>query len=277
MKNAKRVFATAISIIFTAAIFWTPIPDWSVIVLLILLPAVTTIFAILRRTDTEEERKRTTIVRVTTCIWNQPIMLEIFLVPAIFILILAAHIIHMDIIENQIASPGESQPWQKELPARVYWNGQPNPDMEQGLADTARLLGFRYEEATTAESANIQIWPNSWMYFCPWLETAAFVSLDPNPTLEGAQKADIYICRFTPPWNKKMTDHSIMAHEAAHIFAEKGHFGEGLMAKKRGDGSPWFSKAETKELCRKINEFHNVTAENYRNKTQCGSWKPPQE
>lgn len=287
-KNAKRVVAIVISSIFAAAIFWTPIPDDSVIVLLI---TAATIFAILT-TFAILKRKKRIIVRVATFIWNQPIILPIFLVPTIFILILAVQIIHMGIIGNQITSPGGSQPWQKELPARVYWNGQPNPDMEQGLADTARLLGFRYEEATTAESANIQIWPNSWMYFCPWLETAAFVSLDPDPTLEGAQKADIYICRFTPPWNKKVTDHSLMAHEAAHVFAEKGHFGEGLMATGGGDGSLWFSKAEIKELCRKINEFHNsvkpaiqdlnkenskVTAENDRNKAQCGSEKPPQE
>ena len=47
-----------------------------------------------------------------------------------------------------------------------------------------------------------------------------------------------------------------MAHEAAHIFAAKGHFGAGLMAEGGGDGSSWFSDEDIKELCKKISGFH---------------------
>ena len=277
-KNAKRALAITTSIIFTFAIFWTPMPDWSVIVLLILLPAAAAakIFAILRKTDTEEKRKRRTIVRVATYIWNQPIMLGILLIPTLSILTCTTHLSHMGNIGNQIASPGQSKPWQKELPARVYWNEQPNPDMEQGLADTAKLLGFRYEEATTAESANIQIWPNSWMHSCKWLETTAFVSLDRDPPMEGAQTANIYICRFTFPWEKKITDYSLMAHEGAHVFADIGHFGEGLMGSGEGNGSTWFNEEETKELCKRINKFHDsveltMQDSNKGSETQCGT------
>ena len=289
MKNAKRAFATAISIIFTLAIFWTPITEWSFLVFPIL--AIPTAFAILRRLDIKDERGPRVIVKAGTYIWNRPLMIPIFMITALSTMTLAAYIVHMTNVGNQVTSPMESIPWQKELPARVYWNGQPNPDMQQGFASTAKLLGFRYEEATTAEEANIQIWPNSWMHMCKWLETSAFVSLDPDPSPQGAQTADIYICRFTLPWNKKIhTDYSVMAHETAHVLAAIGHFGEGLMAKKGGDGPPWFSNADIKELCEKITEFHNsvdpitqdpnkesgqITAEDDGGWAQCGSERIP--
>ena len=221
--------------------------------------------------------------------WNRPIILPIFMITAFSAATLVAHIAHLQNIEDQITSPEDSKPWQKELPALVYWNGQPNHDMQQGFANTARLLGFKYEEAPTAEAANIRIWPNSWMHICKWLETGAFVSLDPDPTAQGAQSADIYICRFTPPWNKEIhTDYSVMAHEAAHVFAAIGHFGEGLMAEGGGNGSPWFSDADIKKLCEKITEFHNsvdptihdpnkvsskITAEDEGSMAQCGREK----
>ena len=279
VKNVKRALAAAISIIPTAAILWIQIPTWAVIILLIILPILaaikTTIFVISRRNNKEEGAK----ARAARYIWNQPIILAILLIPTLSILICTIHLIHMRNIGNQIASPGQSKPWQKELPAKIYWNGQPNPDMEQGLADTARLLGFRYEETSKPEEANIQVWPNSWMHQCKWLQIAAFVSLDRDPPMEGAQTANIYICRFTFPWEKKITGYSLMAHEGAHVFADIGHFGEGLMATGGGDGSTWFNEEETKELCRRINEFNDsvelpIQDLPKKNTNKCGTEQP---
>ena len=165
--------------------------------------------------------------------------------------------VHAYKIAGELTTPEEGEPWREGLTVRVYWNKPPTKGMENGIADTAEILGFSHEKVDSLEDANIRIWPDSWEYMCKWTTSAGFASLDPNPGALGSQTGDIHICKFTSPIkDHPITDYSTVAHETAHILAAQGHFGDGLMGVGGGNGSSWFNEMEIQKMCDKINEYH---------------------
>ena len=253
----KRTFAIVVSLILTITMLWTVVPAEVASGFILLSFVIVAAFLTVRWPEIRRKGWVREVREVGVWIWGRPVVLTIALTAVLLSAILIVYAVDEMKIAKQVTAPEDSLPWHLDLPARVYWNELPSYDAQQGFAKTARLLGFRYEEASTRERANIRVWPNSWKHKCKWLETAAFVSLDPSPPAEGVRTADLYICRFTLPWHKRIeADLSLVAHEAAHIFAAKGHFGAGLMAEGGGDGSSWFSDEDIKELCKKITGFH---------------------
>ena len=130
--------------------------------------------------------------------------------------------------------------------------------MENGFGETAETLGFSYERAQSIHDANFRIWFDSWAYGCKWLTAYGFSSLDATPSTFGSQTGDIYICKFTTPLTgRRPSDYSLMAHEAAHIFAAQPHFGNGLMMEGGGNGADRFTEKEVDTMCNKIAAFHS--------------------
>ena len=151
--------------------------------------------------------------------------------------------------------------------------------MELGFTETANLLGYDYERAPTKEEANFLIQFDSWAHMCKWLQTAAFVNLEANPSPEGARQAEMHICNITVPWGRSINSgYSLIAHEAAHVFPAIAHFGTGLMAEGGGDGSPWFSEEDIDRMCKKINDFRDSlekAANDVAEGSECGITRPP--
>ena len=189
--------------------------------------------------------------------WNRPIFLALATITALTVMTGATSCIHAYQLGKVITTPGEGEPWRKELTVKAYWHKPVSQVAYDGLADTIKVLGYQYEVAGTHDEANLHIWPASWSQLCKWPSTLAFASLDPNPSSAGSKTGDIHICRFTTPFKTHpLSDYSLVAHEAAHILAAQPHFGEGLMAEAGGNGAPWFTQEEIRAMCDKINDFH---------------------
>ena len=140
----------------------------------------------------------------------------------------------------------------------MWWEIAPSQGMENGFVETAETLGFSHERAQSIHDANFRIWFDSWAYGCKWLTAYGFASLDATPSTFGSQTDDIYICKFTTPLTgRRPSDDSLMAHEAAHIFAAQPHVGNGLMAHGGGNGADQFTETEVESMRNKINAFHS--------------------
>ena len=67
---------------------------------------------------------------------------------------------------------------------------------------------------------------------------------------------DIYVCRFSTPFeDRPLADHSVISHEAGHIFAAQPHFGDGLMAPGGGGYAEWFTNGEVRTMRTRIKEI----------------------
>ena len=173
-------------------------------------------------------------------------------------LISVLSIFHASHIDANGTAPKDGQPWRRDLAARVWWGKAPSQEMENGFVYTAQTLGFSYERVQSIQDANFRIWFDSWAYQCKWLTTYAFVSLDPNPSTFGGQTGDISICKLTIQLTRRRpSDYSLMAHEAAHIFAAQPHFGNGLMGQGGGNGTDRFTDKEVETMRNKINASHS--------------------
>ena len=253
----KRALAIVGSLILTFAALWTVVPVWVTVGFILLSLFTGAVVLWVRWPEIRGHGLEKKVRGVGVWIWGRPVALNIMLTVVLLSVILIVYAIDGAQTAKQVTAPEDGLPWQQNLPARVYWNEPPSHGAQQGFAKTARLLGFRYEEARTREGANIRVWLNSWKHECKWLGTAAFVSLDPSPTARGGRTADLYICRFTFPWHNRIeSDLSLVAHETAHILAATGHIGSGLMADGGGDGSAWFCDKDVRKLCKKIARFH---------------------
>ena len=189
--------------------------------------------------------------------WKNPCFFTwLTIVVAIPTLIGVPVALHMFHISANTTGPEEGKPWHEGLAVRVWWQNPPNQEMENGLVDTARTLGVSYERVPSVDHANLRIWFNSWAHSCKWLNTYAFVSLAPNPSSCGGHTADIYLCRFTTPFKDgQLSNRTIIAHEAAHIFAAQSHFGDGLMAEGGGTYAHWFTDEEIQSMRDRVNRF----------------------
>ena len=193
-------------------------------------------------------------------IWRHPIYFLTTTTIAISILIFALSALHVQQVSANVTNPAAGQPWRQGLTAQVWWEKPPSKEMEYGLADTAQIFGFAYERVQSFHDANLRVWFDSWAYQCKWLTTYAFVSLDPNPSSCGGQTGDIYVCKFTASFaDRRLSDYSLVAHEAAHIFAAQPHFGDGLMAEGGGKYASRFTDEEFKAMRTRVNAFNTST------------------
>ena len=275
----KYVCPIVLSTTSTACLWWAPLPLGAVVAILMALLCAVVIFAIVNYRKITEETKPKKYKATASAMMNQPWVGTATLIMAFSIILLATYAGHNVYIEPRLTTPPEGQPWEKNLTAKVYWSKDPSRGMELGFRDTAHLLGFEYERAHTKEEANFLIWFDSWAHMCKWLQTAAFVDLDPNPGPQGARQAEMHVCSITVPWGMAINSgYSLIAHEAAHVFPAVDHFGTGLMAVGGGDGSPWFSEEDIDMMCQRINKFHqSVTQDDHevQGGPTCGAKRPP--
>ena len=202
------------------------------------------------------KRNPTSIPESIKRAWNRPIYLLLITLTSLSMMTGAALLKHSEHIDQVTTAPKEGTPWREELTVRVYWDERISEEARRGLADTAKVLGFQYDNVQARDDANLHVWPSSRAKKCKWPSTKAFVSLDSSPDAQGSQWGEIYICGFKNPLLKsKLDDYAIMAHETAHILAAQPHFGDGLMAEAGGNGADWFTEEEIKSMCEKISKF----------------------
>lgn len=192
---------------------------------------------------------------LTPLVWR--VLLGVVLLLVVFILFVVLAVADILYTAHRVTAPVGGHPWREGLVARVYWDGEESQDMREGFADAARLFGVDYEYVDSAEEANIRVRLNSlFSYSCKWGGAFAFVSLDPVPGPFGSESGEIFVCGWRFPFGGPSPPYrSLIAHEAAHIFAAVGHFGTGLMAQGGGDGSEWFSEVERECMLRRVAEF----------------------
>ena len=191
-------------------------------------------------------------------LWKNPIcflsVATTILAPALFSTMSFLHVSH---IRENVTDLQASQPWKQGLTVRVWWQKTPPPEMESGLADTARILGFTYEPVQSIHDANLRVWIDSWAYNCKWLTPYAFASPDPARSVCGSQTGDIHVCWFENPFaDREFSGRLVIAHETGHILAAQPHFGDGLMAEGGGEYATWFTDEELKAMRSRISEFH---------------------
>ena len=204
------------------------------------------------------------IAKAARYVWNQPIVRTFGMIIVLTTTMSIIYYGHDHQISKELISPKEGKPWAEGLRAQVHWSKQPSQEMENGFADTVRLLGFTYENVHSIEEANLRIHLDSWKQLCKWPTTNGFAALEPNPGPRGSRTGDIYICKFTtpPPLAPHMTDRSLIAHETAHILAAQEHTDSGLMTNGPRGRSTWFNQDEIREMCDRINRFQkSVRAE----------------
>ena len=159
-------------------------------------------------------------------------------------------------IKANTTPPEEGRPWREGLPARVWWQEPPTQEVENSLVETATILDVVYERVHSREEANLRVWINSWAYQCKWAVAYAVASLERNPNVCGGKAGDICVCRFTTPFeDRPVADHSVISHEAGHIFAAQPHSGDELMAKGGGDHAGRLTNEEIKTMRTRIKEF----------------------
>ena len=160
------------------------------------------------------------------------------------------------LIAPNTGSIHEGKPWRQDLPAEVWWSKPPSRELEEGLTDTTAMFGIAYQRVQSPQDANLRVWIDSWAYGCKWLTSSAFASLETPPSSCGGQQGDIYLCTFdNPSTERRIPKRSIIAHEAAHIFAAQPHFGDGLMAEGGGKYATWFTEEETRAMLAKVETF----------------------
>ena len=197
-------------------------------------------------------------MRTICFLWKNPIcclfVATTILIPALLGIVSILHASHID---ANVVSPGESPPWKQGLAVRVWWQKTPTPEMESGLADTARILGFSYEPVQSIRDANLRVWTNSWTHHCKWLTPYAFASPDPASRSCGSRTGDIHVCWFENPFaDREFSGRLVIAHETAHILAAQPHFGDGLMAEGGGEYATWFTDEELNAMISQISDFH---------------------
>ena len=197
------------------------------------------------------------LLRAARYLWKNPICFAFIaitiLVPGFLSIMSMFHASH---IAANVVSPEATQPWKQELTVRVWWQKTPSLEMQSGLADTARILGFTYEPAQSIHDANLRVWIDSWAYNCKWLTPYAFAAPDPRPSGCGSQTGDIHVCWFKSPFaGRKFSERSVIAHETAHILAAQPHFGDGLIPKGRGEYATWFTGEELDKMRSRISAF----------------------
>ena len=248
MNKLKRLLALAIAMAIVFLAILNSVHAVALLMILLGIPAAIIVIRAIARKST---------IRSTSRAWNHPVLFSLTLTLVLSATTCGTFFVHGNHISEEQTLPREGDPWREGLVARVYWNEQPSNGLEEGFADTVRLLGFKYDNVASVEDANIRMWLNSWAYQCKWLNAAGLAFLDPNPSSYGSETGDIYICKFTTPFkDHPITDYSTMAHETAHLLAAQWHFGSGLMGKGGGDGSPCFSEKEIRMMCDKIETFH---------------------
>ena len=208
--------------------------------------------------------------------WNQPALRTLGIAIIISTGTSMLYVGHMYQMDGELIPPSEGKPWTQDLTARVYWSKQPSQEIQNGFADTIKLLGFNHRTVDSTQEANIRVQLDSWDRLCKWPTIKGFAILDPNPGPKGGRTGEIHICRFSTPLiiPPGMTDRGLIAHETAHIFAAQEHTDSGLMKQGGGDGFSWFNQDEIREMCDRIDQFHqSVRAEDNRpgaQESKCG-------
>ena len=203
--------------------------------------------------------KRHPIQAILKLPWNNPYLLfwltAFVIIPVLIGIPVAFHMKH--IVANTTPIQ-EARPWREGLPAYGWWQKPPSHEMEQALIDTASTFGINYQRVHSPDDANLRIWLDSLALQCKWLTAQAYVSWEPQPHPCGSQAGEIHVCRFTTPFkDRQLSDRSIIAHEAGHIFAALTHFGDGLMAKGGGDHADWFTDDDIKKMRTHIKDFRD--------------------
>ena len=95
--------------------------------------------------------------------WNNPFAFP-WLTAIVAIPTLMAAVVGIDMLHLVVSTttPDDGLPWREELPAKVWWQKPPTPEMEKGLADTTETLGITYERSQSLEDGNLRVWPDSW-------------------------------------------------------------------------------------------------------------------
>ena len=197
--------------------------------------------------------------RITTTIhnsWENPFGFALCATVVVTTTIACLAVYEVLNIKANTTPPEEGRPWREGLPARVWWQEPPTQEVEDSLAETATMLDVVYERVHSREEANLRVWIDSWAYQCKWATAYALASLERNPNVCGGQTGDIYVCRFSTPFeDRPVADHSVISHEAGHIFAAQPHFGDGLMAKGGGHYAERLTNEEVKTMRTRIKEF----------------------
>lgn len=215
------------------------------------LPCILVAVAVLLRTG--RWRRITTVIQNS---WENPFGFAFGATVVVTFTIACLVLLECFNIKENTTPPEEGRPWREELPARVWWQQPPTPEVENSLVETARTLGVVYKRVHSEEDANLRVWMDSWAYQCKWGTAYAVASVERNPKVCGGETGDIYVCRFRPPFeDRPLADQSIIAHEAGHIFAAQPHFGDGLMAPGGGDYAEWFTNEEVRTMRDRINGF----------------------
>ena len=191
-------------------------------------------------------------------VWMRPAMFFLFTaLVAIPSVIGATYILHQELlIAPKTGSTHEAKPWRQNLPAQVWWSKPPSPELEQGLIDTATIFRIPHQRVQSPQDANLRVHVDSWAYGCKWLTPLAFASPETPANSCGGQQGDICLCAFdNPSTARRIPKRSIIAHEAAHIFAAQPHFGDGLMAEGGGKYATWFTEEETRAMLTKVETF----------------------
>ncbi len=198
-------------------------------------------------------RRVTTIIRNS---WQNPFGFALCAITLVTTIIACLALYEYFNIQANTTLPEEGRPWREGLPARVWWQEPPTQEVEDSLAETAKLLGVVYERVHSREEANLRVWIDSWAYQCKWGGSYAVASVERNPNVCGGETGDIYVCRFNTPFADRPTaDHSVISHEAGHIFAAQPHFGDGLMARGGGDYAERGTDEEVRTMRTRIKEF----------------------
>lgn len=142
-------------------------------------------------------------------------------------------------------------PWDSETVAVVHWDAEPSGASLTGFEDTANALGVRFERTHELQKANLRIWTTRKRHaYCKLGTVLGFA--EPAVDFSGITSGDIHICPNA--WFARLvilptpSDHSLMAHETAHLLAGVGHFGDGLMAALSGARTGWFSPGEIEHM-----------------------------
>ena len=274
----KHICSIVLSTTVTACLMWGSVPPEAVVAILIALAFTVVVVAVLKYRKITEGTISKKCKAAASAMVRQPWVVTATLIVSFSIILLSTYGGHSLYMESQLTTPLEGRPWQKNLTAKVHWSKEPSRGMELGFIDTAHLLGFEYERVHATEEANFLIRFDSWAHMCKWLQTAAFVNLDPKPGQQGSRRAEMHICSIKTPWGIAIdSGYSLIAHETAHVFPAIAHFGTGLMADGGGDGSPWFSEEDIELMCEKINDFQQSVQEEVNGVPKgptCGAKKP---
>ena len=91
------------------------------------------------------------IARTARRAWNQPILRTLGMTIVLTTTTSLLYCGHNYQISKELISPKEGKPWTQGLKVQVHWSKQPSQEMENGFADTVKLLGLTYENVQSIE------------------------------------------------------------------------------------------------------------------------------